>query len=109
MPQSSDALKNQWKEKIHAQSLSGLSIAAWCRQNHIAPHTFYYWRDKFLAKSIERTDFREISEQSSEEAPVQTQNAGIWLRYQEFSIHLDKQFDSSSFKECLKILMEVSC
>ncbi|MBQ3784516.1 MAG: hypothetical protein II838_13925 [Lachnospiraceae bacterium] len=25
---------------------SGLSIKKWCRENHIAPPTFYYWRSR---------------------------------------------------------------
>ena len=110
MPQASDAIKEQWKKRILNQRQSWLSIAAWCRQNHIVPYTFYYWRDKFLPKtSLDRTDFKEIPEQSFEGALVQGQNSGISLQYHEFCIHLDRQFDLPCLKECLKILKEVSC
>jgi len=109
MPQASDAIKEQWKERVLNQSQSGLSIAAWCRQNHIVPCTFYYWRDKFLPKtSLDRADFKEIPEQSLEDK-VLSQDSGISLQFHEFCIHLDRQFDSFCLKECLKILKEVSC
>ena len=38
----SEELKQRWKENILKQRQSKLSIAAWCRQNGITVHTFYY-------------------------------------------------------------------
>lgn len=40
--QAPDTIREQWKEKVINQSQSGLTIATWCRQNNVAPHTFYY-------------------------------------------------------------------
>ena len=33
-----------WKQRMTSFQSSGLSIKKWCRENHIAPPTFYYWR-----------------------------------------------------------------
>ena len=48
----SEELKQQWKENILKQRQSGLSIAAWCRQNGIVVHNFYYWQSKLLPKPL---------------------------------------------------------
>ena len=37
------SLKQQWAKKIAAWQESGLSIAAWCRQNDVGYHRFHYW------------------------------------------------------------------
>jgi hypothetical protein len=107
MPQASN--KDRWKENIINQSQSGLSIAAWCRQNQVAVHAFYYWRNKAFPKSIDRANFKEILEQNLDGTDTQSQSSGVSLQYQEVYIHLDRQFDASTFKQCLKIIMEVSC
>jgi hypothetical protein len=33
-----------WQQKLHAQSQSGLSIRAFCRQEKLAETAFYFWR-----------------------------------------------------------------
>ena len=35
-----------WKQRMTSFQSSGLSIKKWCRENHIAPPTFYYWRSR---------------------------------------------------------------
>ena len=37
-----------WKQRMTSFQSSGLSIKKWCRENHIAPPTFYYWRSRYL-------------------------------------------------------------
>lgn len=95
------------REKLANQSQSGLSVTACCRQNHVALHTFYYWRNKFSLVSIQRSDFSEIPEQQNTD--IQNQKSGISLKYQEFHVVLDQQFDVITLKQCLKALLEISC
>ncbi|WP_333791866.1 IS66 family insertion sequence element accessory protein TnpB [Muricomes intestini] len=42
-----------WKERIQEQASSGISMAAWCRQNHIKKSTFYYWKKRLHIESRE--------------------------------------------------------
>ena len=35
---------NEWAQRIREQKASGLSIAAWCAQNDIGRHQFFYWQ-----------------------------------------------------------------
>ena len=36
----------QWRERITRQADSGKSVAAFCREQGIAPPTFYWWRNR---------------------------------------------------------------
>ena len=36
-----------WRERIAPQAESGRSIRAFCKENELAEHAFYYWRLKF--------------------------------------------------------------
>lgn len=94
----SEDLKQQWRENILKQRQSKLSITAWCRQNGIVVHTFYYWQGKLLPKPIlSRADFAEATE-------GQNKSTTITLVYQGFTIHLSEDFNSSVLKRCLEVL-----
>lgn len=38
-----------WQQRIADQQASGLSIVAWCFQQDIAEHQFYYWRKRLAS------------------------------------------------------------
>jgi transposase-like protein len=40
----------QWRERVARQEQSGLSVAAFCKDEGISAHTFYWWRAR-LGKS----------------------------------------------------------
>jgi len=46
-------LSHEWKEKLANWSSSGLSIAAWCRQNGAGYHQFLYWRKRLEPRQSE--------------------------------------------------------
>ena len=94
---ASKEIQNQWKANILEQRSSGLSMAAWCRQNGHAVHSFYYWQDKLFPKDpINRSSFSEIASQGSA--------TGLILKYQEFNIQLGRDFDSATLRTCSKSL-----
>ena len=101
MASVSEEAKQQWKNNILNQRSSGLSIAAWCHQNEVHNHVFYYWKSKlFPNPPLSRSVFTEIEEKNDKS------NSGIVLTYQGFSIHLDQHFDSSTLKRCLEVLKQ---
>lgn len=105
---ASEEVQQQWKERILSQRVSGLSVAAWCRQHNIACPAFQYWQDKlFPRKSIERSAFKEIVENQEDAFPKQT--TGVLLKYMKVAIHLEKDFDPITLKQCLQILKESIC
>ena len=40
-----------WRSRLKKQQVSGLSIAAWCREQGIPDHQFYYWKKKFARET----------------------------------------------------------
>ena len=44
-----------WRERIAAQSESGSSIRAWCRDGGYSEHSFYSWRAKLGLRPHEAT------------------------------------------------------
>ena len=38
------AKETYWRKQLVAQTASGLSIAQWCRQNHLSASLFYFWK-----------------------------------------------------------------
>jgi hypothetical protein len=104
---SSEEVKHQWLEKIQKQRASGLSIQSWCKANNIINHVFYYWEKKIFPKSIvDRSDFVELSNKKNADALIRSE---IFIEVQGMRIHVDRQFDPSTLKQCLKVIKEMSC
>jgi hypothetical protein len=99
--------EEQWKKRILKQCESGLSVAAWCRQNNIHVHTFRYRRDKIFPKPpLTRSAFKEIV---GEPKNASTHTTGISFECQGIYIHVGEQFDPLTLKQCLQVLKEMSC
>lgn len=95
----SQETQQQWQENILIQRQSKLSITSWCRQNGIAVHKFYYWRNKLFPKPIlNRSAFTEATGEKNRS------DVGIVLEYCGFNIHLDEHFNPSILKSCLEVL-----
>lgn len=108
MPQRfSEEIREQWKNKILSQRTSGLSIVRWCQENNIVVHNFRYWQDKLFPKTIQdRSAFTEIPDKAIGRVSGSNET-GITIEFQEIRIHLEKQFDLSALKQCLKLLKEI--
>ena len=50
------ALTPDWTAKIAAWHRSGLSIAAWCRENAEGYYRYIYWRKRLQARNARMTD-----------------------------------------------------
>ena len=96
----STAIRIEWEVRIHQQRESGLSIAKWCSQNQLTPHTFYYWKSRLFPKSLTRSSFVEL--------PA-THGTGISIEYRGMRIHIDKAFDPETLQSCLTALRGVQC
>lgn len=105
---TSEKVKHQWVANIQHQRASGLSIERWCQTNNIRTHVFHYWKRKLFPKAtIDRSAFVEI--QSEKKATDSLNQAGIFIEFQGVRIHLDRHFDSSTLKQCLKVVKEIVC
>jgi hypothetical protein len=105
MPRPLSEEKQQaWRESILRQRQSGLPITKWCRENNIEVHVFGYWQSKLFPKTSEKYSFTEIHDRK--DLPAHLKEAGISIQYNGMHIHLKRQFDPSTLKQCLKVLKE---
>lgn len=94
--------KKQWEEKIFHQQQSKKSALRWCRDNGERYSAFLYWKRQLFPETvIKRSSFTEITNISKE--------TGIALEYQGIRLYVERQFDSSTLKQCLKVLREMPC
>ena len=101
MPHAMSSEKRlEWKEKILKQEESGLSIIEWCHQNQVVEHCFYYWKKKLFPIALNRSSFIELADMKE---------TGIFIKYREMRIYLDKHFDPITLKRYLLTLKETSC
>ena len=49
MSAPSFSVEQQWRERIRRQQASGLTVAAYCRQNRLAESSFFAWKRKLGA------------------------------------------------------------
>ncbi len=68
---SSDDLRSLWEKRLAEQQISRQSIAAWCKEQSIKDHQFYYWRKK-LSWDHRKRDKLKI---------LQWDHNGFWLHY----------------------------
>jgi hypothetical protein len=87
-------LKEQWAEKITAWRESGLSIAAWCRQNDEGYHRFLYWRKRLEPKTQSSGRFVELSIAS---ATMAVECNGV-------TVHIERGFDRDLLRQVLAVL-----
>ena len=49
MSAPSSFVQQQWRERVRGQRASGLTVAAYCRQNRLAVSSFFAWKRKLHA------------------------------------------------------------
>jgi hypothetical protein len=47
-----EALHESWRERLEQQVMSGLTVAAFCRQTAIRPQSFYAWRRRLKGRGV---------------------------------------------------------
>ena len=91
------ALSQEWTEKLAAWRNSGLSIAAWCRQNAEGYHRFLYWRRRLEAQRPAASGrFVELT-LGHGRSPLCLECNGIY-------IHVDRGFDPGLLTDILTLL-----
>jgi hypothetical protein len=59
--QVNEVLWDQWRQRVDRQQTSGLSIAEFCRKEHLSPNGFYIWRRKLRGTTPARRSSREAA------------------------------------------------
>ena len=87
---------SEWSAKIADWNRSGLSIAAWCRENTVGYHRFLYWRQRL--KEIDQDDkpgkFVELHPATT---PISLECNGVY-------VHVTSGFDARLLEDILTLL-----
>ena len=76
-----------WKQRMTSFQSSGLSIKKWCRENHIAPPTFYYWRSR-LENEIVTNQPTFVEVKQIEKTIVATQSHNVAMSWKELHFEI---------------------
>ena len=87
-----------WKQRMTSFQSSGLSIKKWCRENHIEPPTFYYWRSR-LENEIVTNQPTFVEVKQIEKTIVATQAHHIAMSWKElhFEIASKEEADLAAY------------
>ena len=59
MRRSDGGKRAEWQKRLDDFYASGLTVAQFCRQVDVTPHTFYYWKKRLGRSSEKRRDLAE--------------------------------------------------
>ena len=93
------AKEREWELKQQAYEASGLSAAAWCKENGEKLWTFKYWRQK-LRPPAQKVAFEELTDGSCED---------IEIRVGQTTMRLSGNIEGHSVDKCLRALRELIC
>jgi hypothetical protein len=90
-----------WRTVVHKQAASGLSAAAFCREQQINPQRFYHWRRRFHEKP-----FNVMPKGFVELLPcAERSHSGVRIRTQEkLCIEVMRGFDPHTLRSVIEVL-----
>jgi len=87
-----------WREVIETQKTSGLSIADYCRNQHIRSNVFYAWRRRIQKRQMDKQGFIELR------SSVSGMDTGIRIVSGNLCIEVQRNFDPITFRSVLTCL-----
>ena len=91
------ALTHEWTEKLADWRNSGLSIAAWCRQNGAGYHQFLYWRKRL---AVQKPDG------AGRFVALRVSQPTLRLECSGMMIHIEHGFDRALLLDLLTVLKQ---
>jgi hypothetical protein len=91
-----------WRTIMEKQTVSGMSAAAFCRENHIRISQFYWWRRRFRKGNSQGNESRFL-----QLVPISksAQHGGIRIRLRDgLSIEVDPGFDPHTLRGVIETI-----
>lgn len=94
----------EWQDRLSPCRQSGMSIAAWCRQENINIHQMYYWKRKFdqetrLISEDNTTEWLSLSSSSNDD-----EDAAILIRLDHLSVEIKPHVDRQLLSDVIHLL-----
>ncbi|WP_414150378.1 IS66 family insertion sequence element accessory protein TnpA [Acetobacterium carbinolicum] len=106
-----ESKRQLWKERFEEQSNSEMTIDAWCSQNQISKHTFYYWKQRIRKDKMDRVEENTASPlfaklEMPATAAERITEAGLIIRWRGFELILSDQRDISLATQFIRQLSQ---
>ena len=93
----------QWRKIIERQAASGLSAAAFCRENNIRSSQFHWWRGRFRKEELQSDESGFLQLVSFSPKPAQHSGIRICLRDDLF-IEVEPGFDPHTLRGVIEAI-----
>ena len=108
-----------WRDVIRRQEESGLSVAAFCREQQVPPASFFAWRRKLAAAKQNGNTGQGIDADASPDvraqfmpiaiSPVPLSSANFEIVGPDgYRVVVPTPFDAESLREILRVLKEIA-
>ncbi|HOE76571.1 MAG: hypothetical protein GYA67_14105 [Smithella sp.] len=88
-----------WRDVIETQKTSGLSIAAYCRNQQIRSNDFYAWRRRISKRQTARQGFLELSP-----SVISSSDTGFRIILGNLCIEVQRHFDPATLRTVVACL-----
>ena len=106
-----ESKKQLWEERFEEQSNSEMTIDAWCSQNQISKHTFYYWKQRFRKEKMESIEkntttplFAKLEMRAASDDRIM--EAGLIIRWRGFELIVSDHRDISLATQFIRQLSQ---
>ncbi len=93
-----------WKNHLNKWSQTGLSQNAYCRNNHLRPNQFTYWKNKFKRQNLP-VEFVQITQNQFEEVINRHSPQTLRLNVKsELQIEIPDGFSQTTLEQVLQVV-----
>ena len=108
-PLTTNIRRQQWLQMIKDQKSSGLTVEAWCRENNISKHAFYYRQNKLREEAGKvLSHFVEVQAPQPEAKPDQKHlenlNSAASITYGKVVIGLNNHASEELISRIVRVL-----
>jgi transposase-like protein len=96
----------EWKAKFDAWKASGLSVAAWCREQEINTPQMYYWVRNFDDEqaSVHRTDTQWLTVNMKDEPTNHPGQEPVFIHFGKISVEVRQGANMELLTDVVRVL-----
>jgi transposase len=101
--------EQDWRRFVREQAGSGLSVAAWCRQQGLVEPTFHWWRRELVRRDAQRTKATFVPVQVKPDGPAEPEGRIEIILAGGRRVRLTGSVDRQGLTDVLAVLEGPAC
>lgn len=98
-----------WQERVDQCRASGMSVAAWCRENEVPEQQMYYWLRKFRSEEADAVEddiqWVHLGRWDRQDAMRMTEDSAVLIHIGRAMVEVRPGFDPVLFRGVVKVLL----